>query len=159
MSLVSDRVGYLFRRYTAQDIATITGLPLSLISPSMGEVEPLEAPARRNLYNLYHRTVYQDLRAVGASAVEARRYRSKPVEMVLARLGHREEVLNMLAQSRFYQYKRYLQSTGKYLSDDDTLATLRESIARNMGRSKKSLNATEYDSYPTLSHGFMDEDV
>jgi len=75
MSLVSDRVGYLLTRYTAQDIAEITGISLSSISPSVGVLEPLDGNVRKNIYNLYGRTVYADLRAVGASASEARGYR------------------------------------------------------------------------------------
>lgn len=157
MSLISDRVGYLMREYTAQQIAEITGISLASISPSIGELEPVEPNIRKNIYNFYGRTVYADLRAVGASAVEARRYRSASVTKVLNRLGMRTELIDDLAEGRLEKYRAYLQSQGLYISDEDTLATLKESIARNMGRSKLPPSHYDYDSYPTLTHGVLDD--
>lgn len=145
------------REYTPTLIAEVTGVSLASISPSIGELEPLEPNIRKNIYNFYGRTVYADLRAVGASAVEARRYRSASVTTVLNRLGQRTELIDDLANLRLPQYREYLIKQGKYISDEDTLATLKESIARNMGRSKLPPSHYDYDSYPTLSHGILDD--
>jgi hypothetical protein len=158
MSLVSDRVGYLLTRYTAQDIAEITGISLSSISPSVGVLEPLDGNVRKNIYNLYGRTVYADLRAVGASASEARGYRSKSVASVIARLGQRTELIDDLANGRLAQYTKYLQRQGRYVSEEDTLASLKESIATAMGRSKLAPSHYDYESYPTLDYGVLDDE-
>ena len=145
-------------RYTADEIAELTSLSKASISPSIGILEPIEPPIRKNIYNLYHRTVYSDLRKVGASAVEARRYRSLSVAHVLARLDQRSELINDLALSRLEQYSKYLRIRGEYVSEADTLARLRESIAKAMGRSKIPSSKFDYDSYPTLSYGELQDD-
>lgn len=158
MSLITDRLTYLLKRHTAEDISEVTGIALTSISPSIGEIEPLEMNIRRNVYNYYNRTVYADLRAEGATATEARRYRNKAVSKVEARLGYRTELINDLAMSRLEAYSKHLQSVGRYVSEEDTLATLKESIARNMGRSKLPPSHYDYESYPTLSYGVLDDD-
>jgi len=158
MSLIEDRLGYLRREYLATEIAEITGLSLSMINPTIDVIEPIDPNVRRNIYNFFNRTVYRDLREEGASAAEARRYRNKSVESILARESQRTELLNDLAGLRFDQYKSYLISQGRYISDDDTLATLRQSIAKSMGKSKLPPSHYDYESYPTLSHGVLDDD-
>jgi hypothetical protein len=55
------------------------------------------------------------------------------------------------------QYRTYLIKEGKFTSDEDTLATLRESIAKAMGKSKLPPSHYDYDSYPTLSYGDLDD--
>lgn len=158
MSLISERIGYLFRRYTGVEIAEITGIEASRLSTPLGDIEPVEKNLRRNIYNLYHRTVYGDLRAVGASAVEARRYRSTAITKVLTRLGDRTELIDDLAKMRFETYKAYQMKNGSYTNDEDTLATLKQSIARAMGKSKLPPSKYDYDSYPTLEHGVIEDD-
>lgn len=158
MSLISERIGYLFRRYRAEEIAEITGIALGRISPSLGELEPVDKNVRRNIYNLFNRTVYADLRAAGATTVEARRYRNMSVAKILSRLGNREELLSQLVSTVFQQRKESQIRRGVYISDEDTLAKLRESIARNMGKSKLPPSHYDYDSYATLEHGILDDD-
>jgi len=144
-------------RYTAAEIAEVTGVSLASISPSLGQLEPLAGNIRRNVYNFFNRTVYSDLRAVGASTVEARRYRNMSVPVIMARLGTRTELITDLANLRFSQYKAYLIKTGRFESDQATLDTLKQSIARNMGRSKLPPSHYNYESYPTLDHGVLDD--
>lgn len=157
MSLITDRLGFLIQRYSAAEIAEITGISLSSISPSIGQVDPLEGNIRRNVYNLYQRTIYKALRDAGATAIEARRYRNLSVQRVMERLGYRSELVTDLAQVRFETYKQYLIQTERYTNDEDTLATLKEAIAKAMGKSKLPPSKYDYESYPTLSYGSLDD--
>lgn len=158
MSLVSQRIQYLLDRYDAQEISTVTGLPLTSISPVLQELEPVEPAIRKNIYNFYNRTIYGELRKAGASAAEARRYRNKSVDKVIARIEQRSTLLEDLAQLRLSQYRVYLQNIGAYVSDEATLDTLRQAIARQMGRSKLPPSHYDYESYPTLDYGVLDDD-
>lgn len=158
MGLIQDRLGYLLRENSAEDIAQITGISLASISPAIDQGFTVDPNVRRNVYNFYFRQSYADLRAVGASSVESRRYRGKNISLVEARIGQRSELINDLVNGRFDQYKAYLTKQGRFVSDADTLATLRESIVLNMGKSKLPPSDYDYDSYPTLDYGVLDDD-
>lgn len=159
MGLIQERLGYLLRFVEPEEIRANTGIPMAYLNPIMDDTTKIEPVVRRNTYNYFNRFIYAQLRAVGATAVEARRYRNKSVAVIEARLGMRSNLIDDLAKARFETYKQFLLKNGRYVSEEATFQSLKESIAKAMGKSPKPPSHFDYDSYPTATHHLDDPDV
>lgn len=149
MSWASERLSYLNRNQSYAQISKLTEIPTATISYVLRDIRPLPNAYRLSLRRVYQRTVYNDLKAIGLSATQARRfswYSPSRVQQVISEVG---SVLETLVTYRLQAYSEYLKGQGRYIDEQTTRSVLREAIQQAMQRSdlpEERLQVMEYNS-------------
>ena len=136
MTAIQQRLNFVREYLSLSQISVMTTIPTSTLSAYSRGTQSPSLPRQRQIRNLYQRTAYAELRATGLSATQARRfswYRPDRIREVLQQTG---SLVDMLSRSRFDQYKESLQRRGLYVSDDQTMQTLRDAIEQAIRNSE-----------------------
>ena len=148
----AERLGWLNERMSQRAISRLTQIPQSTISRAIREQQILPARYVQTLRNAYARTVYSELRAQGLSTSIARAYRWRSPSILNQFMQESTTMVEQLAQYRLQTYNQYLQREGRYISDEDTLNTLRRSIRESIAKSPIDMGKHEGQDSPSLVH-------
>lgn len=139
MSISKRRLSYVLQNTTQTLVSKITGIPQSTISRVKNGQIPLPSKYTSTLRSFYQRTAYADLRAFGASSIQARRFAWYIPETVTDILDTLEETKNML--TTHWVALRTVEE-GRVFTPEELILekeSAEQSILEAMRKSKKSI--------------------
>jgi len=139
MSIGTRRLSYVLKSKTQTVVSQLTGIPQSTISRVKNGQISLPTKYSSTLRNFYQKTAYGDLRDMGASATQARRFSWYIPETVTDVVSTLEDTKNLLSTA--YVAHRRNESELEWTPEDyeDARLEAEQTILETMRKSKKTI--------------------